>query len=125
MVISGGWWASSLVVAEDRQQLVQPGFYPPEVANVAPMNGIGVVTEVVISELLQPFQLGVDGGGAGDIGVESGWLGVHRGLRDVTDDATMNARFDQEAKLFLLIVVGKLVDYLSLEWGDTITNVQY
>jgi len=44
-------------------------------------------------------QLCVDGGGAGEVGAEGGWLGVHRGLRDVIDDATMNALFDQEAKL--------------------------
>jgi len=57
------------------------------------------VTEVVIGELLQPFQLGVDRGGAGEVGVEGGWLGVHRGLRVVIDDTTMNALFNQEAKL--------------------------
>jgi hypothetical protein len=51
---------------------------------------------------LQPFQLGVNGGGAGEVGVEGGWLGVHRGLRDVIDDATMNALFYREAKLFLM-----------------------
>ena len=64
------------------------------------MDGIGVVTEVVVGELLQPSQLGVDGGGASEVGVEGGLFGVHRGLRDVVDDATMNALFDQEAKLF-------------------------
>lgn len=62
---------------------------------MAPMDGIGVVIEVVIGEFLQPFQFGVDGGGAGEVGVEGGWLGVHRGLRDVIDDATMNALFDR------------------------------
>jgi hypothetical protein len=51
--------------------------------------------------LLQPFQFGVDGGGAGEVGVEGGWLGVHRGLRGVIDDKHMNALFDQEAKLFI------------------------
>ena len=35
----------------------------------------------------------------GEVGVEGGLLGVHRGLRDVIDDTTMNALFDQEAKL--------------------------
>ena len=65
------------------------------------MDVIGVVTEVIVGKLLQPFQLGVDGGGAGEVGVEGCGLGVHRGLRDVVDDATMNAPFDQEAKLFL------------------------
>jgi hypothetical protein len=54
---------------------------------------------VVIGELLQPFQIGVDSGGAGEVGIEGGWLGVHRGLRVVIDNATMNALFDQEAKL--------------------------
>jgi hypothetical protein len=101
MMVSGGWWASSLTVAaEDRQQFVQAGIYPPEVSDVAPMDGIRVVTEVIVGELPQPFQLGVDGGGAGEVGVEGGLLGVHHGLRGVIDDATMNALFDQEAKLF-------------------------
>ena len=68
---------------------------------MAPMNDIRVMTEVVVGELLQPFQFCVDGGGVGDVGVEGGWLGVHRGLRDVIDDATMNALFDQEAKRFI------------------------
>lgn len=66
---------------------------------MAPMDRIGVVTEMVIGELLQPFQLGVDYGSAGEVGVENGLYGVHRGLRGVIDDATMNALFDQEAKL--------------------------
>lgn len=101
MIISDGWWASSLTVAaEDRQQLVQPGLHPPEIADVAPMDGIGVMTEVVVCESLQPFQFGVDGDSAGDLSVEGGSFGVHRWLRDVIDDATMNALFDQEAKLF-------------------------
>jgi hypothetical protein len=38
-------------------------------------------------------------GGAGEVGVEGGWLGVHRGFRGVIDDTTMNALFNQEAKL--------------------------
>jgi len=102
MAISGGWWASSLVIAEDRQQFVHPGLHPPEVADVAPMDGIGVVTEVVVGELLQPFQLGVDGSGAGEVGVGGGLLGVHRGLRDVIDDKHMNALFNWKAKLFIV-----------------------
>ncbi len=64
------------------------------------MDGIRVVTEVIVGELPQPFQLSVDGGGAGEVGVEGGLLGVHRWLRVVIDDATMNALFDQEAKHF-------------------------
>jgi len=102
MSISGGWWASSLVAAVDRQQLVQPGLHPPEVADVAPMDGIGVMIEVIVGELLQPFQFGVDGGSAGAEGVEGGLLGVHRGLRVVIDDKHMNALFYREAKLFLM-----------------------
>jgi hypothetical protein len=101
MFISDGWWASSLIATEDRQQIIQPGLHSPEIADVAPMGGIGVVTEMVVGELLQPFQLGVDGGSAGEVGVEGGLLGVHRWLRDVIDDTTMNALFDLEAKLLL------------------------
>ena len=100
MSISGGWGASSFVAAEDRQQVAQPGIHPPEVPNVTPVDGIGVMSEVVVGELLQPFHLGVNGGGTGEVGVEGGWLGVHRGLRDVIDDTSMNALFDQKAKLF-------------------------
>jgi hypothetical protein len=95
MIISDGWWASSLTVtAEDCQQLVQARLHPPEIADVSPIDRIGVVTEMVIGELLQTFQFGVDRGSAGEVGVEGGLLGVHRGLRDVIDDATMNALFD-------------------------------
>ena len=57
------------------------------------------MAEVASGELLQPFRFGADGGGAGEVGVEGGWLGVHRGLRDVIDDPTMNALFYREAKL--------------------------
>jgi hypothetical protein len=102
MVISSGWWASSLAVAaEDRQQFVQPSLHPPEVANVALMDGIRIMAKMVVGELLQLSQFGVDGGGAGEVGVGGGLLGVHRRLRDVIDDMDMNALFDQEAKLFL------------------------
>lgn len=52
--------------------------------------------------LLQPFQFGVDGGSAGEVGVEGGLFGVHRGLRVVIDDEHMNALFYREAKLFLM-----------------------
>lgn len=57
------------------------------------------MAEVVIGLLLQSFQLGADGGHVGEVGVEGGLLGVHRGLRDVIDDTTMSALSDQEAKL--------------------------
>jgi hypothetical protein len=119
MIISDGWWASSLTVAaEDRQQRVQPGLHPPEIADVAPVDGIGVVTEVVVGELLQPFQPGVDRGSAGELGVEGGLLGAHRGLRDVIDDATMNALFNQEAKLFVRIAY-QLVGYYNENHSNT------
>jgi hypothetical protein len=81
MIISGDWRASSLVAAENRQHFIQPGLHPSEIADEAPMDGIGVVTEVIVGELLQPFHLGVDGCGAGEIGVEGGLPGVHRGLQ--------------------------------------------
>ena len=68
---------------------------------MAPVDGIRVMAEVVVGELLQPFQFGVDGGSAGEVSVEGAWLGVHRGLREVIDDKHMNALFDQEAKLNL------------------------
>lgn len=57
------------------------GAHPPEVADMPQVDGIRVLAEVVVGQLLQPCQFGVDGGAAGEIGVEGGWLGVHRGLR--------------------------------------------
>lgn len=87
--------ASLMFAAEDRQQVIERAFHPTEVANVAPINGIGMVTEMVVGELVQPFQLGADGGNAGEISVEGGLLGVHRWLRDVIDNATMNALFNR------------------------------
>jgi hypothetical protein len=65
------------------------------------MHAFWPAREMFIPQRPQPFQFGVDGGGAGEVGVEGGLLGVHCGLRVVIDDATMNALFDQEAKLFL------------------------
>ena len=50
--------------AEDCQQSVQPRFHSPQITDVAPMDGIGVMAEVVVGDLLQPFQLGADGGDA-------------------------------------------------------------
>ncbi|WP_301100375.1 hypothetical protein [Propionivibrio sp.] len=63
------------------------------------MDGIGVITEVIVGELPQPSQLGVDGGSASEVGVEDGLLGVHRELHDVIDDATMSAPFNPEAAI--------------------------
>lgn len=63
------------------------------------VDGFRVVSEVVVSQLLQPVQLDVDGGGAGEIGVEGSGLGVHRGAPWLVDDTTIHALNDQEAKL--------------------------
>ncbi len=60
------------------------------------MDGVGVVREMVVGELLQLFQFGVDGGNAGEVGVEGGLLSVYRGLRGVIDN--MNALFNQYVK---------------------------
>lgn len=46
-------------------------------------------------ERIEVRQLDIE---VGSLGV--GEFGVHHGLRDVIDDAAMNALFDQEAKLF-------------------------
>ena len=67
------------------------------VDDVAPVDGFVAVTKMVVGELLQPFQFGVDGGSAGEVDVESGLLGI------VIGDAIMNALFNQEAKLFVRI----------------------
>ena len=75
MVISDGWQVSSLTVAaEDCPQLAQPGLHPPEIADVSPIDCIRVMTKMAVGKLLQQFQLGVDGGGAGEVGVEGGCL---------------------------------------------------
>lgn len=62
------------------------------------MDGFRVVPEVVVGELLQPLQFGVDGCGVGKVGVEGVWLGVHHGAPWLVDDATIHALNDQEAK---------------------------
>ena len=49
------------------------------------------------------FWGGVDSDGAGEVGIEGCWLGVHLGLLVVIDDEHMNALFDQEAKLNSMI----------------------
>ena len=90
MSVSGGWSASSLIAAEDRQQLVQPGLHPPEVADVAPMDGVRGVAEMVVDQLAQGLNLVKDHRQALQVGVEGAWL---------VDDATIHALNDQEAKL--------------------------
>lgn len=85
------------------------------------MDGIVVVTEVVVGKLLQPFRFFADGGGAGEVGVEGGWLGVHRGLRDVIDDTTMNALLHREAKRNLIVMSFK-IGWCHFGDSDTLTN---
>lgn len=66
---------------------------------MAPVDGVRVVAEMVVGQLLKPGQLDVDGGGAGEIGVDGSGLGVHRGASWLVDDTTIHALNDQEAKL--------------------------
>jgi hypothetical protein len=87
------------MAVEDRQQIVQRLIYPLEVTDVAPLDVVRVVAEVVVGQLLQPEQLDVDGGSAGEMGIEGSWLGVHRGAPWLGDDTTIHALHDQEAKL--------------------------
>lgn len=63
-----------------------------------PVDGVRVVAEVVVGQLLQPGQLDVDGCGAREIGVDGNGLGVHRGAPWLEDHATIHALDDQEAK---------------------------
>ena len=65
---------------------------------MAPVDGVRVVAEVVVGQLLQPFQFGVNGGSALWVGVGGSGLGVHRGAPWLVDDATIHALDDQEAK---------------------------
>ncbi|WP_313952933.1 hypothetical protein [Accumulibacter sp.] len=48
----------------------------------------------------------VGGGGAGEVGINGGLLGIQRGFREVMDDATMNALFDYETKRFPSAQIG-------------------
>ena len=49
-----------MFAAEDRQQVIERGVHPAEVANGAPVDGIRVVAKVIVGQMLQPRQLGVD-----------------------------------------------------------------
>lgn len=66
---------SAADVRRGRERLI----HPPEVTDVAPVDGVRVVAEVVVGQLLQPGQLDVDGGSACEIGVDGSGLDVHRG----------------------------------------------
>jgi hypothetical protein len=98
--VSGGITRpSARRAAEDRQQVIQRLIHPSKVTDVAPVDGVRVVAEVVVGQLLHPGQLDVDGGGAGEIAIEGSRLDVHRGAPWFVDDATIHALNDQEAKL--------------------------
>jgi hypothetical protein len=60
------------------------------------VDGVGVVAEVAVGQLLQPRQLGVDLRGARDVGGARGRRGAS-GLR-VDRDAVIHALFRPEAK---------------------------
>jgi len=53
---------------------------------------------VVVGELLQPCQLGVDLDGSGDVGVQDVGSGLDRVAPWLIDDASIQALIDQEAK---------------------------
>lgn len=89
------------MAVEDREQVVEGLLHPAQVADVPPVDGVRVVAEVVIGQLLQPCQLGVILRRA--CGVGGGWgaegIGVaHRGLRVDRDDA-IHALSRPKAKL--------------------------
>lgn len=73
---------------ENSEQLIQSLLYPAKVAHMAPLNGVWVVAEVVVGQLLQSFDLLADEGVAADVGVEGSsgggccLGGSHRDLRD-------------------------------------------
>ncbi len=65
---------------------------------MASVEGVRVVAEVVVCQLLQSGQLDVNGGSAGEIDIDRCGLDVHRGAPWLMDDATIHALNDQEAK---------------------------
>ena len=88
--------AISLIV-ENPLQLIQR-CYPTAVIDEVPVDGVRVMAEVVIVQLLQPGQTHVNGGGASEIDVGGSGLGVHRGARWQMDDTTIHSLKNQEAK---------------------------
>ena len=69
------------LAAEDRQQVIQRLIHPPEVTDVAPVDGVRGVAEVIVGQLPQGLDLVEDHRQALEIGVEGGGLGGHGGLR--------------------------------------------
>lgn len=63
--------------------------------HLLPNGGVGGIGQVIL-DVVGALKLGDQV--AGEAGVEGGWLGVHRGIRDVIDDIAMNALFNQETK---------------------------
>lgn len=76
---------------EDGEQLIQSLLHPAKVAYMTPLNGVWVVTEVVVGQLLKSFDLLADKGVTANVGVEGSsgdgcCLGrSHRDLRDDGD----------------------------------------
>lgn len=52
------------LAVEDGEQLVEGLRHPPQVTSMASVVGVRVMAEVIIGQLLQPCQLGVDLPGA-------------------------------------------------------------
>ena len=63
------------------RQVVQRLINPHEVTNVPPVNGLRVMTELVVGQLPQGRDLVEDHRQALQVGVEGGGLGGHGGLR--------------------------------------------
>jgi len=83
---------------EDGEQVFQSLLQPAKVADVSPVDGFGVLAEVVVGQLLQPRQLGVDLRCAR--GVVGDWIDVaHLGLR-VDRDAVIH-QFAREAPVLI------------------------
>jgi len=78
------------------EQFVERLLHAPQVADVAPVDGVGVVAEVVVGQLPPPRRLGVDLRGARGVGGARVGL-AHRGLR-VDRDAVIQALTSPEAK---------------------------
>ena len=69
---------SHLLTVKDCQQIVERMLDPTEVADVAPMNGIGVVAEMVVGELLEAGQFDGYCRSADQVGVDGSGLAFHR-----------------------------------------------
>ncbi|NMQ28492.1 hypothetical protein E4Q23_12455 [Candidatus Accumulibacter phosphatis] len=59
-------------------EAVQPGIHSPKITNVTPANGVRIVADVVVGQLPQPVQTGVDAGRPSPVGFEGARWSVHR-----------------------------------------------